>query len=66
MDQVALPACAQNRIPVTGLAELEIDQAAENRLAFVCAGGMAIAARGACEDEGQKKHVEQTHDSLHR
>jgi hypothetical protein len=45
-DKVLLPACSHNRISVTGLAELELDEAVEDRLAFACARGMAIAARG--------------------
>jgi hypothetical protein len=44
-DKVLLPASPQSRISVTGLTELELDEAVEDRLAFACACGMAIAAR---------------------
>jgi len=45
-DKVLLPACPQSRISVTGLAELELDETVEDRLALACARGMTIAARG--------------------
>ena len=49
--KVLLPACPQNRISVTGVAEFELDEAVEDRLAFAWACGMAIAARG-----GEEQH----------
>jgi len=56
-----LPAGAKNRIAISGLGELEIDKTVEDRLAFVCARGMAITARELGENKDQKDQAEQMH-----
>jgi len=54
MGKVPLPTCAQNRISVSGFAELKLDEATQDRLAFVCTCRMAVTARGS-DDREQKE-----------
>lgn len=57
MDKVVLPACAQNRISIAGLAQLKLDEAVQDRLAFVQARRMATTTRG--DDQQEEKDTTQ-------